>query len=122
MFFSKGLKQKIDFKLRQMFDLYNKNRKIPQTANLLQVKFNKVIILFIKLHIRRYFLKVIFVVGITSVLGCNGAVWKNHGDSCILISEKPPLRRVINYSDHELCGRKLSPRTAPNPLTRPQTE
>ena len=72
--------------------------------------------------IRRYFLKMIFVVVTTSVLGCNRAVWKNHGDSCILISEKPPLRRIINYSDHELCGRKLSPRTPPNPLTRPQTK
>ena len=70
----------------------------------------------------RRFLEIIFLVGTVSVLGCGGTVWKNHGDSCILISEKPPLRRVINYSDHDLCGRKLSPRTAPNPRTRPQTE
>ena len=69
-----------------------------------------------------YFLKIIFVVGTVSVLGCGGTAWKNHGDSCIRISEKPPLLRVINYSDHDLCGRKLSPRTAPNPQTRPQTE
>ena len=74
------------------------------------------------LTFRRYFLKIIFVVGTASVLGCGGTVWKNHVDSCIRISEKPPLRRVINYSDHDLCGRKLSPRTAPNPQTRPQTK
>ena len=70
----------------------------------------------------RFFLKIIFVAGIAFVLGCGGNVWKNHGDSCIHISEEPPLRRVINYSDHDLCRRKLSPRTAPNPQTRPQTE
>ena len=74
------------------------------------------------LTFRRYFLKITFVIGTAFVLGCGGTVWKNHGDSCILISEKPPLRRVINYSDHDLCGRKLSPRNAPNPQTRPQTE
>ena len=122
MFLSKGLKQNMDFKLRKMYYLYIKNPKIAQTANFFHVKSNKIIILLKKLPIRRYFLKVIFVAGTTSLLGCSGAVWKNHGDSCILISEKPPLRRVINYSDHELCGRKLSPRTAPNPLTRPTTE
>jgi len=82
----------------------------------------KSLFLFIKFSICRYFIKIIFVAGTTTVLSCSGAVWKNHGDSCIHISEKPPLRRVINYSDHELCGRKLSPRTAPNPLTRPQTK
>ena len=74
------------------------------------------------LTFRRYFLKIIFVVGTASVLGCGGTVWKNHVDSCIRISEKPPLRRVINYSDHDLCERKLSPHTAPNPQTRPQIE
>ena len=52
--------------------------------------------------------------------GCSGGpIWKNHGDSCISISENPPLKRVINYTDHDLCERKLSPRKAPNPQTRP---
>ena len=74
------------------------------------------------LTFRKYFLKIIFVVGTASMMGCCGTVWKNHGDSCIRISEKPPLGRVINYSDHDLCGRKLPPRIAPNPKTRPQTE
>ena len=74
------------------------------------------------LAFRRIFLKIIFVVGTTSVLGCGVTIWKNHGDSCIRTSEEPPLRRVINYSDHDLCGRKLSPHTAPNPQTRPQIE
>ena len=46
-------------------------------------------------------------------------IWKNHGDSCIKISDTPPLKRVINYTDHFLCERKLSPRKAPNPQTRP---
>ena len=112
----------MDFKLRQMFDLYNKNQKISKTAKFFHVKSYNVINLLKKLPLRRYFLKVIFVTGTTSVLGCSGADWKNYGDSCIIISEKPPLRRVINYSDHDLCGRKLSPRTAPNPLTRIKTE
>ena len=80
------------------------------------------LILFIKFSIRRYFIKIIFVAGTTTMLGCSGSAWKNHGDSCIHISEKPPLRRVINYSDHELCGRTLPPRTAPNPLTRTLTK
>ena len=51
--------------------------------------------------------------------GINRPTWKNHGDSCISISENPPLKRVINYTDHNLCERKLSPRKAPNPQTRP---
>ena len=50
---------------------------------------------------------------------CTGNHWQNKGDSCVQISEKPPLRRVINYTDHDLCERKLSPRKAPNPQTRP---
>lgn len=70
----------------------------------------------------RLLLKTVFVAGIVSELaGCGVPVWKNYGDSCINISEKPPLQRVINYTDHDLCGRKLSPRKAPNPQTRPQT-
>ncbi len=51
--------------------------------------------------------------------GVSKTIWKNHGDSCISISETPPLKRVINYTDHDLCERKLSPRKAPNPQTRP---
>ena len=51
--------------------------------------------------------------------GVSRPIWKNHGDSCISISENPPLKRVINYTDHDLCERKLSPRKAPNPQTRP---
>ena len=76
------------------------------------------------LFVCKFLLSTVFAAGlIFELAGCGGRpIWKNHGDSCILISEKPPLRRVINYSDHDLCGRKLSPRTAPNPQTRPQTE
>ena len=50
--------------------------------------------------------------------GFSKPIWENHGDSCIKISDKPPLKRIINYTDHELCERKLSPRKAPNPQTR----
>ena len=75
--------------------------------------FSLIILVF-----RKCFLKIILVAGIASVLSCGGTVWKDHGDSCIHISEEPPLGRVINYSDHDLCGRKLSPRNAPNPKTR----
>jgi len=56
------------------------------------------------------------------IVSCTETVWQNSGDSCIQLSEKPPLRRVINYTDHDLCGRKPSPRIAPNPQTRVQTE
>ena len=38
--------------------------------------------------------------------GCGGKpIWKNHRDSCISISEHPPLKRVINYTskpNHQL--------------------
>jgi hypothetical protein len=56
------------------------------------------------------------------IVSCTETVWQNSGDSCIQLSEKPPLRRVINYTDHDLCGRKPSPRIAPNPQTRVQSE
>ena len=65
---------------------------------------------------------IIFTSTFLLFISCTVADWKNSGDSCILLSEKPPLRRVINYTDHDLCGRKLSPRIAPNPQTRAQTE
>ena len=62
----------------------------------------------------------ILAVGLVFELaGCGDKlIWKNHEDSCISISEKPPLKRIINYTDHYLCERKLSPRKAPNPQTR----
>jgi hypothetical protein len=55
-------------------------------------------------------------------VSCTETVWQNSGDSCIQLSEKPPLRRGINYTDHDLCGRKLSPRIPPNPQTRSKTK
>jgi len=69
----------------------------------------------------RLLLITVFVAGLVfELVGCGGRpIWKNHGDSCISISENPPLKRVINYTDHDLCERKLSPRKAPNPQTRP---
>ena len=73
------------------------------------------------LSVGKFLLSTVFVAGLVFELaGCGGGpIWKNYGDSCISISEKPPLQRVVNYTDHDLCGRKLSPRKAPNPQTRP---
>ena len=69
----------------------------------------------------KFLLSTVIVAGLVFELaGCGGGpIWKNHGDSCISISENPPLKRVINYTDHDLCERKLSPRKAPNSQTRP---
>ena len=76
-----------------------------------------------KYSARRILFQAIFLT-ITSlvIVSCTETVWQNSGDSCIQLSEKPPLRRVINYTDDDLCGRKPSPRIAPNPQTRVQTE
>ena len=74
-----------------------------------------------QLSVNNFLLSTVFLAGLVFVLaGCSVSrpIWKNHGDSCINISEKPPLKRVINYTDHELCERKFSPRKAPNPRTR----
>ena len=73
------------------------------------------------LSVCKFLLSTVIVAGLVFELaGCGGGpIWKNHGDSCISISENPPLQRVINYTDHDLCERKLSPRKAPNPQTRP---
>ena len=73
------------------------------------------------LSVCKFLLRTVFVAGLVFELaGCgSGPIWKNHGDSCVSISENPPLKRVINYTDHDLCERKLSPRKAPNPQTRP---
>ena len=73
------------------------------------------------LSVCRFFVSTVVVVGfVFDLAGCSSGrpIWKNHGDSCIRISENPPLKRVINYTDHDLCERKLSPRKAPNPQTR----
>jgi len=70
----------------------------------------------------KFLLSSVLLAGLVFELaGCvvSKPMWKNHGDSCISISENPPLKRVINYTDHDLCERKLSPRKAPNPQTRP---
>ena len=64
------------------------------------------------------------ILTITSLafVSCTETVWQNSGDSCIKLSEKPPLRRVINYTDHDLCGRKLPSRIPPNPQTRSKND
>jgi len=72
------------------------------------------------LSVCRLLISTVIVAGlIFELAGCGGRpIWKDHGDSCISISEDPPLKRVINYTDYYLCERKLSPRKAPNPQTR----
>ena len=75
------------------------------------------------LTVCKFLFNLFFLAGLFFELnGCGSSkpTWKNHGDSCISISENPPLKRVINYTDHDLCERKLSPRKAPNPQTRPK--
>ena len=75
------------------------------------------------LSVCKFLLSLVFLAGLFFELtGCgfHTPTWKNHGDSCITISDNPPLKRVINYTDHDLCERKLSPRKAPNPQTRPK--
>jgi len=67
---------------------------------------------FLKSHISM----VLFFAAILFLEGCSP--WKATRDSCIYESEEPPLRRVVNYNDHGLCGRKLPPRTPPNPRLR----
>jgi len=70
----------------------------------------------------KFLLLTIFLAGIFFELtgcGMSRPIWRNHGDSCISVSKTPPLKRIINYTDHGLCKRKLSPRKAPNPQTRP---
>jgi len=74
-----------------------------------------------RLYFSIFMLSTVFLVGLYFILaGCSVSkpIWENHGDSCISISKSPPLKRVINYTDHDLCERKLSPRKAPNPKTR----
>ena len=40
------------------------------------------------------------------MLGCsNTTSWIEVNESCLFESETPPLRRVINYADTELCDR-----------------
>jgi hypothetical protein len=68
------------------------------------------------------FQAILLTITVFVFVSCAKNVWKNSGDSCIQLSGKPPLRRVINYTDHDLCGRKLAPRIAPNPQTRTHTE
>jgi len=78
---------------------------------------NKILFLFKN----KVLAKRLFLVALPCIIfGCSEKSWKDHGDSCILISENPPLKRVINYTDYDLCSRKLSPRMAPNPKTRVQ--
>ena len=80
----------------------------------------KFLTFFEKILLKRFiFYKTIFIIfTFYAVVGCAKKSWVDYGDSCILISDDPPLRRVINYSDHDLCKRKLSPRLAPYPNTR----
>ena len=48
------------------------------------------------------------LLGGIGVAGCSSPTvgWVEVNDSCIFESETPPLRRVINYIDTELCDRQ----------------
>lgn len=41
------------------------------------------------------------------IVGCNSSApqWTQAEESCIYESENPPLRRVVNYSNPDLCDR-----------------
>jgi len=97
---------------------------MPQQAKPYPMQNQKNISCFKKKYSARGILFQAIFLTITSlvIVSCTETVWQNSGDSCIQLSEKPPLRRVINYTDHDLCGRKPSPRIAPNPQTRVQSE
>ena len=97
---------------------------MPQQAKPHPMQDQKNILCFNKKYSARGILFQALILTITSLVfvSCTETVWQNSGDSCIKLSEKPPLRRVINYTDHDFCGRKPSPRIAPNPQTRVQTE
>ena len=84
----------------------------------------KNILCFNKKYSAREILFQALILTITSLVfvSCTETVWQNSGDSCIKLSEKPPLRRVINYTDHDLCGRKIPSRIPPNPQTRAKNE
>lgn len=44
---------------------------------------------------------------IVGMAGCaSDRLWVEARESCIFESEMPPLRRVINYADPELCDRQ----------------
>ena len=74
---------------------------------------------FNKIQLKLFFIeKIIFFKIVLILMGCSDKNWKDFGDSCIQISESPPLKRLINYTDHDLCDRKLSPRAAPNSKIR----
>ena len=65
--------------------------------------------------------KYIFIIIIFN-FGCSSTLWENMGDSCVFTAKKPPLRRVVNYRDNDLCDRQLPARNAPFPRIRSNKE
>ena len=64
---------------------------------------------------------ILVTLGILVSGGCSsGREWKPSGDSCITESEKPPLSRVVNYTDAHLCQRVPPPfKPVPLPVRNP---
>ncbi|MBF0278192.1 MAG: hypothetical protein HQM13_10390 [SAR324 cluster bacterium] len=61
-------------------------------------------------QMNRYFFNrtVLFFLGCwVGATGCTQTTnWVESNESCLFESESPPLRRVVNYSDSELCDRR----------------
>ncbi|MBI4082738.1 MAG: hypothetical protein HY423_09020 [Candidatus Lambdaproteobacteria bacterium] len=47
---------------------------------------------------------------LVALAGC--ATWKPVGAACVRESRDPELRRVVNYTDPELCGRTVKERSS----------
>ncbi|HCP32901.1 MAG TPA: hypothetical protein DIT94_00865 [Deltaproteobacteria bacterium] len=60
----------------------------------------------------------VMIFSISFAFGCTTQTWENQGDSCVFTASEPPLRRVVNYRDHDLCNRKPAARTPPFPRVR----
>jgi len=71
------------------------------------------------LSIRKHRWFALSLLGGWLLTSCSEApLWSNQGDACVYESTKPPLRRIVNYSDNALCERKRPARTPPNPRVR----
>lgn len=62
-------------------------------------------------------LSIVGILGCMALEGCSAIPWNQQSDSCVRESLLPPLRRVVNYADPNLCHRPLKPREEiPSPL------
>ena len=64
-------------------------------------------LLYLKIHFRG--VKSLFPCIFLVMFGCsnnNSEKWMEAKESCVYESETPPLRRVINYENPDLCSRQ----------------